>query len=71
MELYAKAAELGNADAMRNLSYCPKHGYGIEKDYQKAEEWYKKAIEGYTVAAEAGERYAPYFLEKLLGKIRQ
>lgn len=41
-----KAAEIGIADAQADLGSWYKHGgYGVEKDYAKAVEWYTKAVE--------------------------
>ena len=38
-------AEQGDADAQCNLGVCYQYGTGVEKDEQKAVEWYKKAAE--------------------------
>ena len=40
-----KAAEQGDAMAQFNLGQCYTNGTGVEKDEQKAVEWYKKAAE--------------------------
>lgn len=42
-ELLAKAAELGNAVAQRNLGLCHEHGTGVETDEVRAAEMYAKA----------------------------
>ena len=41
---YEKAAEQGDADAQYNLALCYKNGTGVEKDAEKAVEWYQKAV---------------------------
>ena len=43
VELYQKAAALGNATACNNLGYMYHNGYWVPQDYQKAAEWYQKA----------------------------
>src|SRR5689334_13332528 len=40
-----QAAEQGNTDAQCNLGGCYEYGIGVEKDEQKAVEWYQKAAE--------------------------
>jgi TPR repeat protein len=45
VELYKKAAELGNDIAMVNLGWAYARGNGITKDVVTAFEWYKKAVE--------------------------
>ena len=42
-ELFLKAANAGNASAMRNLAYCYQSGKGIEADPRKAFYWFEKA----------------------------
>jgi TPR repeat protein len=42
---YRKAAEQGNADALRNLGLSYEFGYGVEKDEVEAVKWYRKAVE--------------------------
>ena len=44
VELYRKAADMGNASAMHGLGTCYATGNGVTKDFAKAIEWYKKAI---------------------------
>lgn len=39
-----KAAELGDENAFFNLGFTYEQGHGTEKDYTKAEEYYKKAL---------------------------
>jgi FOG: TPR repeat, SEL1 subfamily len=41
---YSKAAELGDADAQNNMGYLYEKGYGVPKNYVKAEEWFQKAL---------------------------
>jgi len=36
-----KAAEQGHASAQCNLALCYENGTGVEKDEQKAVEWYE------------------------------
>ena len=43
--LYYRAAEQGDVDAQYNLAVCYENGTGVERDEQKAVEWYKKAAE--------------------------
>jgi TPR repeat protein len=44
-ELYEKAADNGNADAMINLGLLYANGQGVARDYAKAREWYEKAAD--------------------------
>ena len=44
-DYYSKAAALGNPDAMGNLGVMCAAGYGVEKDEEKAEEYYQLAQE--------------------------
>lgn len=48
---YRKAAEAGDAEAMRFLGDCFFEGWGVAQDRQKAIDWYRKAVEGGDVAA--------------------
>ncbi|KAF0486653.1 SEL1 protein [Gigaspora margarita] len=41
-EYYMKAAELGNSDAMQNVSNCYYYGNGVERNYQKSFEYCKR-----------------------------
>ena len=51
IELYRKAADLGNTEAMVSLGFAIYHGNGIPKDYAKAAElWQKAADMGHTGA---------------------
>ena len=43
MEWYLKAADLGNAYAMNNIGVMYRNGWGVEKDLDEANKWYKKA----------------------------
>lgn len=43
IELYQKAADMGNALAMKNLGYSYQHGIGVTRDIRKANELYEKA----------------------------
>ena len=62
VEWFSKAAEQGNAKAMRRLGVCYKHGYGVEKDGVTAKEWYAKAIPGLQYLAQLGDADAQYGL---------
>lgn len=44
-ELFSRAAELGNSQAMFGLGICYKHGWGVVPDAQKAFDFYKRAAE--------------------------
>src|SRR5947199_223080 len=55
MVQYQKVAEQGYANAQCNLGACYSYGTGVEKDEQKAVEWFKKA-------AEQGYAYGQYNL---------
>jgi len=51
IELWRKAADMGNGWAMNNLGVCYRDGTGVPKDDAKKIEWYKKAAEqGHTGA---------------------
>ena len=45
LEMFAAAAEQGNAKAMNNLGVYYDNGRGVAQDYAKAVEWYTKAAE--------------------------
>ncbi|MBW7840899.1 MAG: sel1 repeat family protein, partial [Chitinophagaceae bacterium] len=42
---YEKAAENGNAMAMKNLGVLYENGRGVTQDYEKAKYWYKKGCD--------------------------
>lgn len=44
-ELWSKAAEAGNTQAMVNLARMYIYAEGVSEDYAKATEWYQKAID--------------------------
>jgi TPR repeat protein len=48
---YAKAAELGNAQAMHNLGFQYATGQGAQRDYAEARKWFSKAAELGNAAA--------------------
>jgi hypothetical protein len=53
VEYYTLAAEQGVPVAMFNLGECCYLGQGVEKDLDKAAEWYRKALEaGYEPGEE-------------------
>ena len=45
VELFQRAADLGNADAMVRLGECYDDGEGVEQDKSKAVEWYQRAAD--------------------------
>lgn len=48
---YGRAAQKGHARAQFNLALCFEQGNGVEKDVEKAIEWYIKAIQnGYPIS---------------------
>lgn len=56
---YEKASKYNNAAAFWNLGNCYENGIGVERDLNKAKEWYLKAKEaGNWGAKEALERLA-------------
>ena len=59
-----KSAEQGNAYAQSNLGGFYERGEGVEKDLNKACEWYQKS-------AEQGEDYPKYLLERLKEKMKK
>ena len=52
MKWYKKAAEFGYAYAMTAIGLMYESGYGVNQDYNKAIEWYKKAANLCDVVAE-------------------
>ena len=68
--LYKHAAEQGSAWSQFRLGRCYAYGDGVTKDYNQAEQWYRKAaeqghnqaIQGYTKAAEQGDAMAQNYL---------
>ena len=58
LELFRKAAERGDADALSNLGWAYESGLGVAKDLQQATAWYGKA-------ADQGHQYALQRLDKL------
>jgi uncharacterized protein len=47
-DLFQKAADAGNTDAMSNLGALYRDGLGFAQDYDKAREWFQKAIDAAT-----------------------
>jgi hypothetical protein len=45
VRLYRKAADAGDASAMRNLGWMYENGQGVAKDYGEAMRWYRKAAD--------------------------
>jgi hypothetical protein len=45
-ELYTRAAELGDAQAMSELGLCYENGCGVKKSAKKAVEWYARGRAG-------------------------
>ena len=59
-----QAAEMGHPSAMFGLGICYQDGTGVEKDIEKAAEWYEIALEsGYEPDEEDETR-----LEEVLGE---
>lgn len=44
-DFYKKAAELNNHDAQRSLAFLYENGYGVPKDQNQANFWYRKTRE--------------------------
>ena len=44
LQLYFEAAMSGEIKAMCNLGYCYAYGIGIERDMEKATEWYSRYV---------------------------
>ena len=57
-------AEQGDAQAQCDLGVCYANGDGVEQDYDEAEKWFLKAVEGFRKAAEQGEVNAQWYLGK-------
>ena len=45
LELYTRAADAGNARGINNLGWLYQNGLGVEQDYEKAADWFHKAVE--------------------------
>ncbi|MBR0458737.1 MAG: sel1 repeat family protein [Victivallales bacterium] len=56
MEWFRKAVEKGYGDAQYALGTCYQEGFGVEKDMEKAVEWYRKAEQGSKDAHNALKR---------------
>ena len=52
-----KKAESGDPEAQDRLGDCYKHGYGMEKDWAKAVEWYRKSAAQGNAAAQRSLGY--------------
>jgi len=63
---YTKAAEQGNADALKGLGTIYSLGKGVLQDNKKATYYHTKAAELFTKAAEQGNAEAQYKLSKML-----
>ena len=61
-ELYKKASEQGDADAMEMLAFYYKDGKGVKMDKAEASKWFCKAVEQYRKAAQGGNADAMYNL---------
>ncbi len=54
VEYFLKAANAGHAEAQYRLGLCYRYGWGVNKDLQKAREWYGKAVvQAYPPARDA------------------
>ncbi|KAG0318869.1 hypothetical protein BGZ99_005385 [Dissophora globulifera] len=51
MELFLKASDSGDSDAMFSIGEMYNSGHGVEQDYCKAMEWFVKASEGGVIKA--------------------
>ena len=61
VDYFKKATDYGSAAGQYNLGCLYEKGYGVEQNYVKAEEYYRKAEEkGYPGAHEAAERVSEY-----------
>jgi TPR repeat protein len=58
MKWYRKAADAGNASAMRNIGWLYHNGLGVSQDYTEAMKWFRKADD-------AGNIFADQRLHKL------
>jgi TPR repeat protein len=57
VEWYLRAAEQGDTAAQNMLAQKYEDGNGVNQDYEKAVEWYRKAaVQGYEDATKALER---------------
>jgi TPR repeat protein len=63
-DLYDRAINLGNIDALNNAGICYEYGFGTDKNKQKALELYKKAMDKYH-----GEGMANYAILKIKNAI--
>ena len=63
-DLYDKAINLGNIDALNNAGICYEYGFGTDKNKEKALELYKKAMDKYH-----GEGMANYAILKIKNAI--
>ena len=72
MKWYRKAADAGNAMAMRNIGWLYQHGQGVSQDYTEAMQWYRKAADAGN--ADAAQRLReldkPDTAQRLLDAIR-
>nr|WP_051869077.1 SEL1-like repeat protein [Xenorhabdus bovienii] len=66
MEWYLKAANGSSAAGMCNVGYLYQTGLGVEKDEQKALEWYQKAAE-----ADKNFTEAAFAVKKLTKKLNR
>lgn len=62
VKLFLQAAEMNEPRAQMFLGMCYKDGIGIEKNIKKSNEFYNKAIEGYTTRCNKGDPFAQYRL---------
>ena len=52
-KLYEQSAAQGNSNAMNDLGFCYRYGYGVNKNLERAIEWFQKA-------ADAGNNWGVY-----------
>ncbi|MFI5304541.1 MAG: PDZ domain-containing protein [Nitrospiria bacterium] len=55
MKVYLRAAEADDAYAQMGLGEIYRRGYGISKDEEEADKWYRKAVEQFHRVAELGD----------------
>lgn len=62
--IYSQAAEKGCAEAAYHLGELYEKGEGLPQDYQRAIDWYTKAVSLYHPSAEERKKYCEQILKK-------